>query len=171
MVAHMVQNSCFCIQGHFYIQRHFNIQRHFYIQRPFDIQRLFCIQRFFLFRDSFIIREVFLFRNIFILRDIFIGFGLNLLRISFDEVREFVKVYDGIRYLLLFVSEKYDAFSNRIRYLLSQKSCITYVSFHNKSKIKIGSYDSLSLEKMLTLRIAIFLLKSVLHKDKNQYCL
>ena len=98
-------------------------------------------------------------------------FGLKLSCISFDEVREFVKVYDGIRYLLLFVSEKYDAFSNRIRYLLSQKSCITYVSFHNNSKIKIGSYDSLSLEKMLTLRIAIFLLKSVLHKDKNQYCL
>ena len=93
-------------------------------------------------------------------------FGLNLLRISFDEVREFRKVYDGIRYLLLFVFEKYDAFSNRIRYLLSQKSCITYVSFHNYSKIKIDSYDSLPLEKMLTLRSVIISLSQFLIKIK-----
>ena len=97
-------------------------------------------------------------------------FGLKLSCISFDGVREFIKVYDGIRYLLLFVSKKYDAFSNRIRYLLSQKSCITYVSFHNNLKIKIDSYGSLPLEKMLTLRSVIIIINSVLNKDQNQYC-
>ena len=51
------------------------------------------------------------------------------------------------RYLVLLSPEKYDAIYNRIRYLTSQKSDITYVISHNYSRIKIDSYDSLRLEK------------------------
>ena len=47
------------------------------------------------------------------------------------------------RYLVLLSIAIY----NRIRYLTSQKSDITYVIFHNYSRIKIDSYDSLRLEK------------------------
>ena len=51
------------------------------------------------------------------------------LRIRFDKIDEFVRVYDGTRYLVLFRSEKYNASYNRIRYFLSHKSGITYVLF------------------------------------------
>ena len=43
------------------------------------------------------------------------------LRIKFDEVDRFIRVYDGIRYVVLFGPEKYDAIYNRIRYLLAKK--------------------------------------------------
>ena len=37
------------------------------------------------------------------------------------------------------------------------------------SKIKIDSYHSLPLEKILTLHNVIILIKSALNKDQNQY--
>ena len=56
----------------------------------------------------------------------------------------FIRDYDGTRYLVLFGPEKYDSIYNRIRYLISHKSGITYVFF------KVDSYDSLTLEKIST---------------------
>ena len=55
-------------------------------------------------------------------------FGSKPLCIRFDEVERFVRVYDGIRYLVLFDSEQYNAIYNRIRYLLSQK-VVLYMFF------------------------------------------
>ena len=43
-------------------------------------------------------------------------------------------------------SEKYDAIFDRIRYLISLKSGITYISYHYFEKIKIDSYDSLHIQ-------------------------
>ena len=54
-------------------------------------------------------------------------FGSKSLPVRFDEVDWFITVYDGIRYLLLFGSVKYDAIYKRGRYLISQKSGITFV--------------------------------------------
>ena len=82
---------------------------------------------------------------------------------------DLLKFWWGIRYLILIGPEKYDAICNRIRYFISQKSDITYVVSDNYAKIKINSYDSLALEKSLTLRIVIILIKSVFNKDKNHY--
>ena len=53
--------------------------------------------------------------------------GAKPLRIRFDKVGRFIRVVDGSRYLMLFDPERYDAIYNRIRYLVSQKSGITYV--------------------------------------------
>ena len=69
------------------------------------------------------------------------------MRTRFDKVDGFIRVYDGNSYLVLLGPEKYDAIYNRFRYLVSQKSGITYVFSHNYAKIKIDSYDSLPLEK------------------------
>ena len=52
------------------------------------------------------------------------------LRIRFNEIDGFVKVYDETRYLVLLGPEKYDATYNRIRYLISIKSGITYIFSH-----------------------------------------
>ena len=52
--------------------------------------------------------------------------GAKLLRIRFDKVDRFIKVYDGNRSLVLFSPEKHDAIYNKIRYLIGQKNGITY---------------------------------------------
>ena len=62
-----------------------------------------------------------------------------------DKIDEFIRVYDGTRYLVLFGSETYYSIYNRIRYLISVKSGITYMISHNNPKIKVDSYDSLPL--------------------------
>ena len=49
----------------------------------------------------------------------------------FNKVDGFITVYDGTRYLVLFSPEKCDAIYSRIRYLISQKSGITYVFSHS----------------------------------------
>ena len=69
------------------------------------------------------------------------------LRIRFDKRDGFIRVYDGTRYLVLFGSKKHYFIYKRIRYLTGIKSDITYVISHNYAKIKVDSYDSLSLEK------------------------
>ena len=44
-----------------------------------------------------------------------------------------------------------------IRYPIGAKSGIIYVSYHNYERIKIETYDSLPLEKSLTLHNVIIL--------------
>ena len=56
--------------------------------------------------------------------------GSNILRIRFNEIDGFVRIYDKTRYLTLFGSEKHDAIYDRIRYLLSLKSGVTYIFSH-----------------------------------------
>ena len=71
--------------------------------------------------------------------------------IKFDKIDGFITVYDGTRYLVLFGPQKHDAIYNRIRYLTSQESDITYAFSHNYTKIEIDSFDSFPLENQLTL--------------------
>ena len=66
------------------------------------------------------------------------------LRVRFDKIDGFIRVYDGTRYLVLFGSEKYNSIYNKIRYLISVKGGITYVISHNYSKFKVDSDDSCS---------------------------
>ena len=83
------------------------------------------------------------------------------LRIRFDKIDEFIRVYDGAKSLVLFESEKYDSIYDRIKYLISVRSGITYIISHNYATIKVDSYNSLPLEKTMTLRNVIILVKSV----------
>ena len=91
------------------------------------------------------------------------------LHIRFDKTDGFIRIYDGTRYLIFFGSEKYDAIYNRIRYLLRLKSGEAYIFSHYFAKIEIDSYDSLPIEKRLTLYNVIIHIKSVLNKDENHY--
>ena len=81
----------------------------------------------------------------------------------------FIRTYDGTRYLVLFDPEKYDIIYNRIRDIISPKSSITYIFSNYYLKIKVDSYDSLPIEKILTLHNVTILTKSVRKKDKDQY--
>ena len=85
--------------------------------------------------------------------------GPKPLHIKFDKIDGFIRVCDGTRYLVLFGPEKYDVIFNRIRYPMGVKTGIRFVVSQNYTRIKVDSYDSLPLEKILAL------IKSVLNKD------
>ena len=57
------------------------------------------------------------------------------LPVRFGEINGFIRVYDGIRYLMLYGDEKYGFIENRIRYLIGVKGGITCVSSYNYTKI------------------------------------
>ena len=69
------------------------------------------------------------------------------MRIRFYKIYGFIRIYDGTRYSVLFGSEKYDYTCNRIRYLISVKSGITYIISNNYAKIKVEPFSSLPLGK------------------------
>ena len=50
--------------------------------------------------------------------------------------------------------------------ILSQKSEITYAFSHNYARIKIDSYDSLALEKILNFQVTILIKSSFNKKSK-----
>ena len=81
--------------------------------------------------------------------------------ITFNKIDEFIIVYEGTRYLVLFGSEEYNSTYNRTRYIISLKSGITYIISHNYAKIKVGSYNSLPLEKTVTFHNVVILIKTV----------
>ena len=58
---------------------------------------------------------------------------------------------------------------DKIKYLISGKSGITDSINLNFGKIRIDSYNSLPIEKILTFHIVIILIKSVINKNKNNY--
>ena len=72
--------------------------------------------------------------------------GAKPLRIRFYEIDGFIKIYDGIRYLVLFGPGWYDAIYNKIRYLISEKSGITDSINHNFARIRIDSNNSLPIK-------------------------
>ena len=92
------------------------------------------------------------------------------LRIRFDKIDGFIRIYDGTRCLTLFGSEKKnDALYNRVRYLMSLKNSITYIYIHTFAKTKVDSSDSLPIERILALHNVLIHSKLVLNKDKNYY--
>ena len=58
---------------------------------------------------------------------------------------------------------------DKIKYLISGKSGITDSINLNFGKIRIDSYNSLPIEKILTFHIVIILIKSVVNKNENNY--
>ena len=59
--------------------------------------------------------------------------------VRFNKINIFIKVYDGVRCLVLSGTEKYDLIYNRIRYFIGVKSGIKYVFSHNYAEIKNDS--------------------------------
>ena len=85
------------------------------------------------------------------------------MRISFEKIDGFFRIYDGTRFLTLFGYEKYDAICNSIRYLISINGGMTYVLSHYFAKIEVDSYDS--IEKRLTLHNVVIHVILVLNED------
>ena len=54
-----------------------------------------------------------------------------------DLLDGFIKIYDGIKYLVLFGHSLYDQICDRIKYLISEKSGITDSINHNFARIDL----------------------------------
>ena len=85
------------------------------------------------------------------------------------KIDGFIRVFDGTRNFLLFGPEKYDAIYKRGGYLLRLKSGITYVISDNYARVEFDSYDSLPLEKTLTLHNVTINIKPDLNEDQNHF--
>ena len=64
------------------------------------------------------------------------------MRFIFDKIDGFIRAHDGTRYLILFISKKFDSIYIRISYLISVKNGITYIISYNYAKIEVNSHDS-----------------------------
>ena len=93
--------------------------------------------------------------------------GEKPLHIRFDNIDGFTKIHNKIRYLILFHYSYCDKICDRIKYLISEESALMDSINHNFGKIRIDSYNSLSIEKILTFHNVIIVIKSVVNKDKN----
>ena len=77
---------------------------------------------------------------------------------------------DGfIRHLALFDCGWFDKICDRIKYLINEKSGIKDSINHNFARIRIESYNSLPIEKILIFHNIIILIKSVINKNENNY--
>ena len=95
--------------------------------------------------------------------------GTKPLRIRFDKIDGFIKIYDNSRYSVLFDYSYCDEIYDKIKYLISEKSAITHSINHNFARIRIDLYNSLPIEKILTFHNVIILIKSIVNKNKNEY--
>ena len=77
------------------------------------------------------------------------------LRIWFERIDGFIKIYDGIRHLVAFAPESFNAIYDKI--LISEKGGITYSTNHNFARIRIDSYNFLPIENTLTFYNVIIL--------------
>ena len=98
-----------------------------------------------------------------------ISVGPKPLGNRFDKLDGFIRVRgDKFRHLVLFDYEMFDKICDKIKYLISEKSGITDSINHNFGNIKIDSYNSLTIEKILSFYV-IILIKSVVNGNKNEY--
>ena len=86
-----------------------------------------------------------------------------------NKIIGFIRVYDKAKYLQLFCLEKYDTIYDRIRYLISIKSGITFSHNYAKIKIDLIMLCLVHFEKTLILYNVIILIKSVLNEGQNHY--
>ena len=91
------------------------------------------------------------------------------MRIRFDKTDGFIKIYDNIRYSVLFDYSYCDKISDKIKYLICEKSGIAHSINYNFARIRIDLYNSLPIEKILTFHNVIILIKSIVNKNKNEY--
>ena len=64
----------------------------------------------------------------------------------------------------------FDQICDKTKYLISEKKGITDSVNHNFGNIRIDSYNSQPVEKILTFHNGIIFIKSVVNKDKNEHC-
>ena len=96
--------------------------------------------------------------------------GPKPLCIRFNKTDGFIFILNGkIKHLILFDYGLFIKICDKIKYLITKKSGITNSINHSFRKIKIDSYKSLPIKKILIFPNVIILIKSVVSKNKNKY--
>ena len=117
-------------------------------------------------RDTYsgnILLEEKLYKNVLICDILHKNFvGSQLLCIWFNKIHGFIQIYDGTRYLVLLGHNWYDEICDSIKYLISKNSGITDNCNHNFARIRIYSYNSLLVEKILTFYNFMILINQLL---------
>ena len=90
--------------------------------------------------------------------------GSMQLHIRLDKIDGLIKIYDGIRYLVILDHSWCDKICDSIKYHKYEKSDITDSINHNFARIRIDPCNSLPIEKVLTFHNVIILIKSVVNK-------
>ena len=90
--------------------------------------------------------------------------GSEPLHIWFNKMDGFIKIYGGIRYLVLLGNNWYAESCDRISYLISEKK-VLHIAIIIFAGIRIDSYNSSTI-KRLTFHKVIILIKSVVNKWK-----
>ena len=85
---------------------------------------------------------------------------------GYDEIDGFIKIQDRIRYLILFGYGWFEEICDKIKYLISERSGITNSINHNFARIRIDSYNSLLIDKILTFIMLQYLLSQLLIRIK-----
>ena len=94
--------------------------------------------------------------------------GPKPLRIRFDKIDEFIKVCSGeFRHLVLFDYGLFDKSCDKIKYLINEKSGIMNSINHSFGKIRIDSYNSMPIEKILTFIMLYYSLSQLLIRIKK----
>ena len=94
--------------------------------------------------------------------------GAKPLRIRFNKIDGFIEINHKIKHLDLFDYGQFDKICNQIKYLISGKRGIADSINDSFERIRIDSYDSLPIEKILTFHNVIKLIKSVVNKNKHE---
>ena len=95
---------------------------------------------------------------------------LKPLPIRFDKIDGFIiSLYGKIKHLILFNYRLFNEICDKIKYFIRKKNGITNSIDHNFGKIRIDSYNSLPIKKILTLHEVIILIKSVFKKNKSKW--
>ena len=89
------------------------------------------------------------------------------MRIRFDKIDGFIKIYDETKYFTLFGFEIFDTIYDRTRYFLSLKSSITYSFSHCFVEIKVDYFDSSPIEKILALDNVKIYIKTIMIKTST----
>ena len=90
--------------------------------------------------------------------------------LRFDKLDGFIIVLDGkMKHLVLFDYGLLDKTCNKIKYLVSKKSSIASSVNHSFENIRIDSYNSLPIQKILTFDNVINFIKLVANENKNKY--
>ena len=80
------------------------------------------------------------------------------MRIRFNQKRFIIALDGKIKHLILFAYGLFNKTCDKIKYIVSKKSGYKEYINHNFGKIRIDSYDSLPIKKILSF-----------HKRKNKY--
>ena len=94
--------------------------------------------------------------------------GAKPLHIRYNKMDEFVNICNRTKHLVLF-DGWCDKICDRIKYDISEKNGIADSIKHNFAIIRIDSYNSLPIEKILTFHNVTILIKSVVNKNENEY--